>query len=428
MKASYVFDKKEKNDVTFKMNIPADKFEEAVKSAYQKNRGKYVVDGFRKGKAPRQIMEMKYGESLFYDDAINIIFPAEYKQAIEELNLDPVDRPTIDIEQIGKKTDLVIIVTVTVKPEVILGEYKGIEAKEIEYNVTDAEIDQEIFGMQERSARIIDVDRAIQIGDLVRIDYEGFVGDEQFEGGTAKDQSLTIGSGTYIPGFEEQLIGFKAGDEVDVKVTFPEDYHDNLASKEALFKAKINQVQEKQLAEPDDEFAKDVSEFDTMEELKKDIVERQQKRKKDKAETDQKAQIIEKVLENVQIEIPEIMVEDQLEDMVRDFDFQLQYQGLNLETYLKYISKTEDDLKKDMRTGALKKVKTTLTLEKIAEIEKVEISDEDVEEELVKISEEYNQSVEDFKKKLQPQNYERIKQDLKITRTIKLLVDNAKIA
>ncbi|MCG8485481.1 MAG: trigger factor, partial [Clostridia bacterium] len=245
MKSSYAFEKKEKNDVEFKMEIGAEKFEEAVKKAYQKTKHKYTADGFRKGKVPKKILEMKYGEGIFYDDAINILFPEEYTAAIDELGLDPVDRPSIDLEQIGKNENLILKVTVTVKPEITLGDYKGIEAKKVEYNVTDEDVDQEIQSMQERNSRLIQVDREVKDGDSVTIDYEGYVGDEQFEGGTAENQVLVIGSGSYVPGFEEQLIGHKAGDHVEVKVTFPEEYHENLAGKDAVFKVTIKEVQEK---------------------------------------------------------------------------------------------------------------------------------------------------------------------------------------
>lgn len=428
MKSSYVLEKKEKNDVVFKMEIGAEKFEEGVKKAYQNTKHKYAADGFRKGKVPKKILEMKYGEGIFYDDAINIIFPEEYAAAIEELNLDPVDRPSLDLDQIGKNQNLILKVTVTVKPEVTLGDYKGIEAKKVEYNVTDEDIDKEIKFMQERNSRLIQVDREVKDGDSVTIDYEGFVGEEQFEGGTAENQVLVIGSNSYVPGYEEQLIGHKAGDDVEVKVTFPEEYHENLAGKDAVFKVKINEVQEKEMPELDDEFAKDVSEFDTLEELRKDIEEKQEKSKKQKTETEQKTLVLDKVLENTEVEIPNVMIEDQVDEMFKEFEFQLQYQGLNLDQYLTYINKEKSDLREDMKKDAEKKVKSRLTLEAISEKENVEVSDEDVESEIKKFAEEYKTEVEEFKKSLKAENYDYIKKDLKITKTMEFLVNSAKLS
>ncbi len=428
MKSSYEFVKKEKNEVTFKMEIGADNFEEAVQKAYERNKKKYIVDGFRKGKAPRKIIEMKYGEGVFYDDAINNLFPSEYTNAIEELKLEPVDRPAIDIEEIGKGKNLIISVMVTVKPEVVVKDYKGIEAKKVEYNVTDEDVDKEISFMQERNARLINVEREVQEGDSVTIDYKGYIGEEQFEGGTAENQILVIGSGSYIPGFEEQLIGHKAGEEVEVNVTFPEDYNPNLAGKEAVFKVHINQVQEKEMPELDDEFAKDVSEFDTLEELKKDIYEKQLKTAKDKAENEQKKAVLEKLIEQTETDIPEVMIEDQIDDMIKEFDFQLKYQGLDIENYLKYINKDMNGLKEDMRKDAELKVKTRLAVEAVSDLEDIQVSDEDMEDEIKKFADEYKTDVESFKKSLKPENYDYIKKDLKYTKTIEFLLDNAKLS
>ena len=428
MKSSYAFEKKEKNDVEFKMEIGAEKFEEAVKKAYQKTKHKYTADGFRKGKVPKKILEMKYGEGIFYDDAINILFPEEYTAAIDELGLDPVDRPSIDLEQIGKNENLILKVTVTVKPEITLGDYKGIEAKKVEYNVTDEDVDQEIQSMQERNSRLIQVDREVKDGDSVTIDYEGYVGDEQFEGGTAENQVLVIGSGSYVPGFEEQLIGHKAGDHVEVKVTFPEEYHENLAGKDAVFKVTIKEVQEKEMPELDDEFAKDVSEFDTLEELKNDLKEKQEKTKKQKAETEQKTLVLDKVLETTEVDVPDVMIEDQVDEMIREFEFQLQYQGLNLDSYLKYLNKEKSDLREDMKKDAEKKVKSRLALEAVSKQENIEVSDEDVETEIKRFADEYKTEVEEFKKSLKVENYDYIKKDLKITKTMEFLVNNAKLS
>lgn len=428
MKSSYVFEKKEKNNVEFKMEIGAEKFEEYVKEAYQKTKHKYTADGFRKGKVPKKILEVKYGEGVFYDEAINIMFPKEYLEAIEELKIEPVSQPGIDIEQIGKGQNLVIKVMVTVKPEVTLGDYKGIEVKKVEYNVTDEDIDKEIKSMQERNSRLILAEREIKDGDSINLDYKGFVGDEQFEGGTAENQLLVVGSNTFIPGFEEQLIGLKAGDEADVKVTFPEEYHEELAGKDAVFKVKINVVQEKQMPELDDEFAKDVSEFDTLEELKKDIAGKQEETKKQKAEAEEKSSVIEKVVENIEVDIPEVMIEDQVTEMIREFEFQLQYQGLNLETYLQYMNKELSAFKEEMKEDAEKKVKTKLMLEAVADQEKIEVSDEDIEEYIQKYAKEFGTEIEEFKSSLKDENFDYIKRELIIAKTIDFLVNNANLS
>ncbi len=428
MKSSFELVKREKNEVTFKMAIAAENFEDAINKAYDKNKNKYVVDGFRKGKAPKKIIEMKYGEGVFYDDAINIVFPSEYTEAVNELDLEPVDRPTIDVDEIGKEKNLSITVMVTVKPEVEVKNYKGIEAKKVEYNVTDEDVEKELKSIQERNARLINVDREAKEGDSVGIDYKGFIGEEQFEGGTAENQILVLGTGSYIPGFEEQLVGHKAGEEIDVQISFPEDYHENLAGKEAVFKVKINEVQEKEMPELDDEFAKDVSEFDTLEEFKKDTYEKQLKTAKDKAENEQKKVVLEKLIELTEVDIPQVMIEDQIDDMIKEFDFQLKYQGLDIENYLQYINKDMSGLREDMKEDALKKVKTRLAVETVASLEDIQASDEDMEQEIKKFADEYKTDVESFKSSLKPENYDYIHKELKYSKTIDFLVNNANLS
>lgn len=428
MKSSFTFIKKEKNEVTFKMEIKALKFEEAIQKAYEKNKNKYAIDGFRKGKAPRKILEMKFGEDIFYEDAINILFPDEYTEAVEELKLEPIDRPVIDITEIGKGKNLVIEVEVTVEPEVELGDYKGIEAKKVEYNVTDEDVDNELLAMQDRNARLVNVDRGIVEGDSVLMDFEGYVDGEQIEGGTAENQRLLIGSGNFISGFEDQLIGHKAGEEVEVNVTFPEDYSPELSGKAAVFKVNIKEVQEKKLPEIDDEFAKDVSEFDTLEELKKDILEKKIKSTKEKSELEQKEAVLEKILEVTKVEIPDIMIENKIDDLVRELDFQLKYSGLEMNTYLQYMNKDMGMLREELKENAVKQIKTRLAVEAIEKVENIDVNDEDIEKEIERVANEYKTDAEEFKQSLKPENYEYMKRQLRYNKTIDFLVDNAKLS
>ncbi|MDK2917985.1 MAG: trigger factor [Candidatus Petromonas sp.] len=421
--------KKENNQVTLEIKVSAEDFEKAVEQSYKKNRKRFNIPGFRKGKAPRKIIEMQYGEGIFYEDAINIALPKEYDKAIEDHNLEPVDRPDIDIEKIEKGKDLIFKATVTVKPEVNLGEYKGIEVEKIEYNVTDEDVEKELEKMKELNARLVAVeDRPVQKDDTVIIDYKGFVDGEQFDGGTAENQTLVIGSGQFIPGFEEQLIGANIGEEVEVKVTFPEEYHaENLAGKEATFNVTVKEIKYKEMPELDDEFAKDVSEFDTLEELKNDIKNKLEEDAEKKAEKEQREKVIDKVIETVEVDIPEAMVETEIDNMMRDFDFQLRYQGLDLEKYLQFTNNTYEDLRKQMRDDAYNRVKTSLTLEAIGEKENIEVTDEDVDKELEKMAEQHKTTVEKMKESFNTENYGYIKNTIKVRKTIDFLVENAKI-
>ncbi len=422
--------KKEKNQVTLEIKVSAEEFEKAVQKSYMKNRGRFNIPGFRKGKVPRKIIEMQYGEGVFYEDAINIALPPAYDKAVEELNLEPVDRPDVDIEKIEKGEDLVFTATVTVKPEVKLGEYKGIEVEKVEYNVTDEDVEKELEAMQNMNSRLINVDdRPVQKDDTVIIDYKGFVDGEQFEGGTAENQTLVIGSGQFIPGFEDQLIGANKGDDVKVNVTFPEEYHsEELAGKEAVFEVKINEIKFKELPELDDEFAKDVSEFDTLDELKKDIKNKIENEAKQKAEEEMRNRVLDKVVENVEVDIPDAMVETEIDNMIRDFDFQLRYQGLDLNNYLKYTNTNIEDLRKQMKDDAYNRVKTSLTLEAIEKELDIEVTDEEVEKELEKMAESHKTTVEKLKESFKTDNFGYLKNTIKTRKTIDFLVENAKIA
>lgn len=388
-----VLEKKENNKAIFTFEIQEEKFEEATQKAYLKNRSRFNIPGFRKGKVPRKIIEINYGPEIFYEDAINEILPEAYDSAIEELKLEPVDYPEVDIDEIEKGKPILVKIEVAIKPEVELGEYKSIEIEKIEYNVTDELVENELKQVQEMNARIIDAgDRPVKEGDTLTIDYAGFVGEDQFEGGTAENQTLEIGSGSFIPGFEEQLVGKNKGEEVEVKVTFPEEYHaEDLAGKEAVFKVKIHEIKEKELPELDDEFALDVSEFDTLDEYKASIREKLEKEFKNKEEIENENNLLEKVIENCEVDVPEAMVDTQLNKELEEFGYRMQMQGLNLEQYLQITNSTEDMLKEQLKPMAESRVKGDLVLEAIAKAENIEVTEEDYDKELDKLADAYGQ-------------------------------------
>ncbi|MEA4986791.1 MAG: trigger factor [Anaerovorax sp.] len=419
---------KEKNDAKFTMTFSAEDFEKALGEAYQKNKGKFVVDGFRKGKAPRKLIESKFGEDVFYEDAINEMFAAGYPQALEELSLNPVDRPSADFgeEKIEKGKDFTVTITVTCMPEFEIKDYKGVKVEKIEHPVTDEDVNKELEGLQKRNARMVVVDRAAKEGDTVLIDYAGFVGEEQFEGGTAERQPLTLGSNTFIPGFEEQLIGANAGEERDVKVTFPEEYHaENLAGKEAVFKCKVHEIKEQELPALDDDFAKDVSEFDTLEELKKDTREKLEKAATEAVEYETKNAVLEKVYEANEIDIPDCMVEDQLNEMLQEFEQQLSRQGLNLQMYCQYLNKELKELREDLRADAQKKVKTRLVIEAVADAEKMEVSKEEMEKEMQAMADMYKMELSKLQAMMHMENLAYLQQDIKMRKAIEFMFENA---
>ena len=409
----------------FKIEVEPGVFEEGMEKAYRKNVKHINVPGFRKGKAPRKMIEKMYGESIFYEDAVNFVCPDAYDAAVKELDLEPVDRPEIDVEQIGEGKTLIITAKVTLKPEVKLGKYKGMKLEKVEYTVSDDDVDAELSNMREKGARIVTVDdRAVENGDIAVIDFEGFKDGVAFEGGAGKDHELTIGSGQFIPGFEEQLIGAKTGDEVTVKVTFPEDYHaEELKGADAEFKVKINAIKKKELPELDDEFAKDVSEFDTLAELKADVRAKLEKQKADmaKAETENKA--VEAAAELSEVEIPDCMVEQQLNSMLRDYDARLQGQGLTLQKYFELTGMTTEKFKEQFKDHATKQVKISLTLEAIAKAEGFEVTDEDLEQEMQSIADTYKMPLEDIKKFVRA---EELTDGILNKKTVEFLVAQAK--
>lgn len=424
-----VLEKKENNKAIFTIEISEGNFEEALQKAYLKNRGRFNIPGFRKGKVPRKIIEMNYGVEIFYEDAINIILPDAYDDAVEQLGLEPVDQPEVDIEEIENGKPIIAKIQVTIKPEVVLGDYKGIEIEKAEYNVTDEHVEDELKSVQEMNGRIIDGgDRPVKHGDILTIDYAGFVGEDQFPGGTAENQQLEIGSGRFIPGFEEGLVGKNKGEEVEVAVTFPEEYHEeSLKGKAATFKVTIHEIKEKELPELDDEFAKDVSEFDTLEEYKASIREKLEKEFKEKEEIENENNLIEKVMEICEVDIPEAMIEGQLENEIGEFEYRLSMQGLNLESYLQITNSTVDALKDQLRPMASNRVRGDLVLEAIAKAEDIQVTDEDIDTELEKMAKSYKEEdKERFIKNMKKGNLDFLKTSITNQKVIELLVANAK--
>lgn len=423
-------EKKEKNIVQLEIEVDAAKFEEGLQKSYLKNVKKFNVPGFRKGKAPRNIIERHFGVEILYEEAINIVCSEAYDKAIEENDIHPVDRPDIDIKQIGKGQNLIFVADVTVRPEVVLGQYKGVEVEKVQALVTEDDVEKEINKVAEKSARLITVeDRGIEKGDIADIDFEGFIDNVPFEGGKATDYRLEIGSGSFIVGFEEQLMGAKPGDDVEVNITFPEDYSQKeLAGKSALFKVIINDVKFKELPILDDEFAKDVSEFDTFEEYKQDIRGKLTETAQHKAKHETEDRIINKVSENATVEIPDVMIEKHIDNLVKDFDSRLRYQGLDLEKYLNIMGMGYIDFRSQFENRAQAEVKIQLVLGAVRKAENIKATEDEFSEEIAKIAENYKQEVEEFKKHLQDKDIEYINDTIEIRKTVEMLVENAKIA
>ena len=427
MKAELV--KKEGNKVTLKITVDNNKFEEAVNKAYNKTKGKYNIPGFRKGKAPRRIIENNYGKGVFYEDAIDIVFPEVYPSALDELQLAPIDRPSIDVEEISKDNGLVLVVQVEVQPEFELGQYKGIEVAKVDYNVTDEEVDAKLNELQEKASRLVDSDKEIENGDTANIDFEGFKDDVAFEGGKAEGHNLVIGSGSFIPGFEDQLIGKKAGEEVDVNVTFPADYHaEELAGAPVVFKVKVNAVKVKELPELNDEFAQDTTEFETLAELKADLKAKAEEEAAAKAKSEERNAVVEAVVANTEVEVPETMVNAQIDSSIMELNYSLQYQGFSIEQLLEMTGKSMQELRDERKEDAEKSVKASLVVDAIAKAENVEVSEEEVEAEVAKMAEAYNMTLPQIKEALKSNDLEDIKGQLRIRKTIDFLVENAVIA
>ncbi|WP_273324360.1 trigger factor [Vallitalea guaymasensis] len=418
----------EKSMVKLTIEVDADRFEEGMKHAYNKNKNKITVPGFRKGKVPRQLIEKTYGAEIFYEDAVNYIIPEAYDKAIEENKLEVVSRPEVDVQQVEKGKSMIFTAEVAVKPEVTLGEYKNIEVEKSNIEVTDEDITGEIEKVRDKNSRLVDVtDRAVQDNDQVMIDFEGFVDGEAFEGGKAENYSLTIGSHSFIDTFEEQLIGKTIGEDIEVNVTFPEDYQqEDLQGKEALFKVKVNEIKFKELPEVDDEFAKDVSEFDTLDEYKEDIKAKLLEQKENTAKNKKQEDVLEKVIENATMEIADPMIDLQAENMTNDFATRLQYQGLSLEQYFGFTGQNMATLKETMKTDAEKRIKSRLVLEAIAKAEEIEVSEDELKEELQKMAEAYNMEYDKIAETIGEEEKESIQDDIKNRKALDFIAEQAK--
>lgn len=416
--------KTDKNTVELVVEVKGDEFKAAVDAAFKKNIKKMTVPGFRKGKAPRKMVEKLYGEGVFYDDAINALYPAAYDAAVSEAGISPVDNPAVEVTSVDSE-GFEFKAKVTVKPEVEVKDYKGIKAVKNVYNVTETMVKSEIEALRKQNQRIVDVDREAKSGDTVNIDYEGSVDGVPFDGGKADGYDLSLGSNTFIPGFEDQLIGKKAGDECEVNVTFPEEYHaQELRGKAAVFKVKVNTVKEIQLPDADDEFAKDVSEFDTLAELKADIKKKLKEQKNAQSESELESALVDKLLENTEVEIPAVMISRKVDSMMAEFEQRLAGSGLNLNTYIQYMGTDLESFKKNYEPEAQKQVKTRLALEKIVELEKIVVSDEDTDKEYQMIADAYKMKLEDVKRFVPA---EEITMDVAVGKAVELIKNNAEI-
>ena len=423
-------EKLDNNQFKLEITVGADKFEEAMQKAYFKNAKHFSVPGFRKGKAPRNIVEKHYGEGVLYEDAFNFIAPEFYGEAIDEHKLEVVSQPAIDILEIGSGKDLVFTATVTVKPEVKLGKYKGIKVEKKEYKVEKEDISNKLKEMAEKNARVIsgDENSILDNGDTAVIDFEGFVDDVAFEGGKGENYPLVLGSNSFIPGFEDQLIGFKMGEDTEVNVTFPENYFSKeLAGKPAVFKVKINDIKKKELPAIDDEFAKDVSEFDTLKELEADVKTKLEEENAKKAKYEMEEEAIKTIVEATEIDIPEVMIHDEIHQYIHEMESRLAYQGFGLEQYLEMMGQTIEELEEDYKERATTNVKTKLTLEAIFKAENIEITDEQIDAKLLDVANAYGRKdAEEFVKKATPQLKEYAKEELKYDSAVKFIMENAK--
>ena len=423
-------EKLENNMAKITVEVPAEQFEKALTAAFNKNKSRFNIPGFRKGKAPQAMVEKMYGVEVLYEDAINEALDATYGDAVTESGLEVVSRPEIDVVQVEKGKELIYTATVAVKPEVTLGEYKGIEVEKASAEVTDEDIEAELKKVQEQNSRLITVeDRAVEDGDQTVIDFEGSVDGTPFEGGKGEDYPLTIGSHSFIDTFEEQLIGKKIGEECEVNVTFPTEYHAaDLAGKPATFKVTVKEIKVKELPELNDEFASEVSEFDTLDEYKKDVEKKLAEKKEIEANSKNEDAVVTKVVENASMEIPDKMIDAQAENMVQDMARRMQSQGLSLDMYLKYTGMTVEQMKEQARPDAEKRIRTRLVLEAVAQAENIQISDEKVDEEVAKMAEAYKMEVDKLKSYMSESDIKQMKEDLAVQQAVDLLVAEAKLA
>ncbi|WKT34986.1 trigger factor [Bacillus amyloliquefaciens] len=422
---SVKWEKQEGNEGVLTVEVDADTFKTALDDAFKKVVKQVSIPGFRKGKVPRGLFEQRFGVEALYQDALDILLPVEYPKAVEEAGIEPVDRPEIDVEKIEKGESLIFTAKVTVKPEVKLGDYKGLGIEKDDTAVTDEDVQNELKALQERQAElVVKEEGAVENGDTVVLDFEGFVDGEAFEGGKAENYSLEVGSGSFIPGFEEQLTGLEAGAEKDVEVTFPEEYHaEELAGKPAVFKVKIHEIKAKELPELNDEFAKDIDEeVETLAELTEKTKKRLEEAKENEADAKLREELVLKASENAEADVPQGMIDTELDRMLKEFEQRLQMQGMNLELYTQFSGQDENALKEQMKEDAAKRVKSNLTLEAIAQAENLEVTDEEVEAELTKMAEAYNMPVENIKQAIG--STDAMKEDLKVRKAIDFLVEN----
>lgn len=416
--------KVETNVYELEITVDAETFTEACKKAYMKQRKSIQIPGFRKGKATQGMIEKVYGEGAFYEEALEIVYPEAVGSAFDEAGLKVIDQPSdVEFPVVNKQDGVVIKMKVTTYPEVKLGEYKSLKGKMLDTEATDEDVENELKSMQDRNSRLVTVeDRESQMGDTCDIDFEGFVDGVAFEGGKGENYPLELGSNSFIPGFEEQVAGHKAGEEFDVNVTFPEQYEPSLAGKDAVFKCKINEIKTKELPELDDEFAKDVSEFDTLDELKADLKKQISERKEANAKTDYENQLIEQVVENMEVEIPECMNKQKCDEMIQDYSYRLQMQGLDLNTYLQYLGQTMEQFREQFMDGAKQQVKVKLALDAIVKAENIEATEEEIAEEIAKLAEQYNMEADKIKAAV-PQ--EQLTDDIVTRKAVDFVVDNS---
>ncbi|MHB1314425.1 MAG: trigger factor [Christensenellales bacterium] len=409
------------------ITVDADVFEEGMKKSYFKNAKNYNIPGFRKSKAPRKMIEQYYGEAIFYEDAFEAVFPDAFDQAVSDKDLPVVSRPDIDIVTIGSGKDLVFTAGVTLRPQVELGQYKGIEVEHTEYTVTDEQVEGEIKKEQEKNARYVDSEEPVQLGDRVTLDYSGSTGGVKFDGGTAQNQTLDIGAGQFIAGFEEQMVGMKKGEDRDLTVTFPEKYHNKeLSGKEAVFSVHVHEIKKKELPELDDEFVKDICEFDTLDEYKKDLRAKLEKQANDRQKTALENAVIEKITANAKVEIPDIMIENQLDNMINDFAYQLSCQGIRLEDYFKYTKTTQEELRSQYRQEAYNRTKTQLTLQAIRKLEDIEATQEEIDAKIEELANSSRQPVEKYKEQFKGEMLDYLKEEIIMGKLIDKLVAEAK--
>ena len=420
-------EKLEKNMAKLTIEVSAEDLDKAMEKAYQKQKSRISLPGFRKGKAPRKMIESMYGKGVFMEDAVNSLVPQEYTKALGECDLEIVSQPEINVTQMEPGKALIFTADVAVKPGVTLGDYKGVEVPKSEIAVTDEEVDAEVKKEQDKNARTVAVeDRAAANGDITTIDFEGFVDGVAFEGGKGTDYALTLGSGTFIPGFEDQLVGANTGDHVEVKVTFPEEYQaKELAGKEAVFQCDVKKIETKEVPELDDEFAKDVSEFDTLAEYKEDVKKKLTEKKEKEARTAKENAAVDKAIENAQMDIPELMTKTECRQMMDDFSRRMQQQGLSMEQYFQFTGQSMDKMMEDMKPQALKRIQTRLVLEKVAEAENIQPSEEEITEEIQKMADAYKMEADKIREAIGESGLEQMKKDMAVQKAVTVIADAA---